>query len=396
MTAKDRFLDYYLKAKKKSTWKSYKRGLELFFEWIGKDSDQVLAERKEDILSENFERHKNFDRQVEFFYKWQLEKGYALSSARTNTLGPIQFFRYFGMPISPDIPSPPKSTKTYIPKIEEFRGMFNISDLRERVILSLGLDLAWRVGDFIQLKVEDLPDLEQETPIPIQKVTEKENEISATFLSSETVALLKSYLPTLKAKNPYLFQTNGKGRLDNDTVNLILKGLVKKAKVKIPKGKRFTFHSFRKRFMSTGYSLDIETEKVKLMCGKHIDGSIEVYIGDASFRDAFKEIREEHLSLSNGSIKSAMVQKDETIARLERRIKALELKNEIMTDLLREDLVKKATEKAKALGVDLEDMARHSGITEMTPQQAFDLLAQIREAKQKEEYEKMLENGNHS
>lgn len=95
------------------------------------------------------------------------------------------------MPINPSIPMPPRSTKTYIPKIEEFRAMFNIADLRERVILSMGLDLAWRVGDFIKLKVEDLPDLDQETPIALQKITEKENEISATFLSSETVRASK-------------------------------------------------------------------------------------------------------------------------------------------------------------------------------------------------------------
>lgn len=199
----------------------------------------------------------------------------------------------------------------------------------------------------------------------------------------------------MNPKNVYLFQSNGKGHLDNDSINLIIKQLYKKAKVKLPKGKRFTFHSFRKRFMSTGYSLDIEAEKIKLMVGKHIDASIETYIQDASFKNAFKQIREEHLSLSNGRIKSAMNQKDEEIARLQRRIKALEMKSEIMSDLLREDLVRKAKEKAKELGVDLDDYASYSGIkTELTPQQAFELLAQIREQKQKQEYEKMLENGN--
>jgi hypothetical protein len=33
MNAKERFLEYYYKAKKKGTAKSYRRGLEFFLEW---------------------------------------------------------------------------------------------------------------------------------------------------------------------------------------------------------------------------------------------------------------------------------------------------------------------------------------------------------------------------
>jgi len=93
MNAKEKFLEHLRRGKKKSTYKSYKRGLELFLEWYGKDADTVLEERKADITSEALERRKNFDYQVEYFYKWELEQGYALTSARTNTLGIVQFFR---------------------------------------------------------------------------------------------------------------------------------------------------------------------------------------------------------------------------------------------------------------------------------------------------------------
>ena len=152
MNAKEQFLDHLIRGKTKGTFKSYRRGLELFLEWYGKDADTVLEERKADITSDDFQRRKNFDYQVEYFYKWELEKDYALSSARTNTLGIIQFFRYFGMPINPNIPMPPPTTKTAIPKIEDIRRMFQVASIRGKVILSLGLDLAWRISDFIDMR----------------------------------------------------------------------------------------------------------------------------------------------------------------------------------------------------------------------------------------------------
>ena len=167
-----------------------------------------FRERKQDILSNDFERRKRFDREVEVFYKWELDQGYALSSARTNTLGIIQFFRYFGMPVNPTIPMPPPTTKTYIPRIDELRRMFQVADLRGKVILSLGLDLAWRISDFIKLKKEEIPDLNGEVPIPFQKVTTKENIVSATFISTETTELSKAYLPNLpKEMITYSLQT---------------------------------------------------------------------------------------------------------------------------------------------------------------------------------------------
>lgn len=173
MSVKERFLDYHKKARSKGTYKSYRRGLELFLEWCGKDADTVLAERRQDILSENFEDKKRFDREIEIFYKWELEQGYALTSARTNTLGIIQFFRYFGMPMNPTIPMPPPTTKTFIPSIEILRRLFQIGSVRAKVILSLGSDLSWRISDFIKLKKSDIPDLNQKPPILMQKVPKK-------------------------------------------------------------------------------------------------------------------------------------------------------------------------------------------------------------------------------
>ena len=142
MTAEERFLEDLKARRTKGTVKSYRRGFELFLEYYGKNSDTVLTERKQDVQSEDFGKVKRFDREVEKFYRWQLEKKYSLASARTNTLGICQFFKFYGVPINPEIPMPPMTTRTYIPSLEDLRRLFNVADIRSKTLLSLGLDFA--------------------------------------------------------------------------------------------------------------------------------------------------------------------------------------------------------------------------------------------------------------
>jgi integrase len=389
--SKERFYEYYQKAKAKNTLKSYKRGLELFLEYYGKDADTVLAERRADIQSENFEKVKHFDREVEAFYKWQITKTetrepYALTSARSNTLGVIQFFKYFGLSISPNIQTPPPTTHSFIPKIEELRRIFNISDLRMKTIISLGLDLSWRISDFMVLKVSDLPSLDQETPIPIEKITEKEKVLSSTFISKESVELLKAYLPTLNAKNEYLFQTNHQGHLDNDSINYELHRVTEKAKVIIPKNKRFTFHSLRKRFLSTAYSIGIDHEISKLLVGKSIGQATETYLGDVKLKEAFIKVREEALSLSNGTIKSEIESKDKRIEELKNEVKELRTMMKTMSEIYGKEILEKAKAELHISG--------EKGETKLSPYEALKLMAKIREKEEEDAYRKMLENGN--
>ena len=128
--------------------------------------------------------------------------------------------------------------------------MFAIADIRERVILSMATDLGLRIGDFIAIKKEDIPSLDQETPIPFDTMTGKEEVVAHGFLSQETVDLLQAYLPTLTKKgNPYLFPSNGKSHISDEWLSKLLKRLAQKAKIPMNK-KSLTFHCFRKMLLS--------------------------------------------------------------------------------------------------------------------------------------------------
>jgi len=402
MSETEKFLDYYRTARRKGTYKSYKRGLSLFEEYYGKSTDKALKERREDVASGDYERNQRFVREVEKFHSWLLDKGYSINTSRTMTLGIMQLFRFYGVPIV----LPPQSkaskttitTKTYIPKIDELRRMFQIADLRGKVILSMGLDLAWRISDFLRIKKENVPDLEQETPIKFEGITQKEDVISSTFLSSETVELLKAYIPTLPKENPYLFPSNGKRHLKDEAVNNILKSLLKKAKIKIPQNKRFTFHSLRKRFLSTCYNLNIDSDVAKLLVGKSIGKSMETYLGDVNLKNSFIETREKQLSLSNGTIKTTMESKDKEIAELKQRLTAMQNVLYGLIGLNREQVEKLVAKQLKQEKVTIKGdkgtIPINQYVKTLTNEKLYNEFQRIQQAKQKQQYKQLLEETN--
>jgi hypothetical protein len=214
MSKTEKFLQDILQSKSKSTFKQYRMSINLFVTYFNEThgtnltSDDLIAMRKQDFLSEDVDQQRRFFREMEKFYKWMktgtaTREAYALNSARNITLGIIQLFKYCGTATNVSFPMAP-TTKDFVPTIQQYRDMFNVADLRGRVILSMGLDLGWRISDFLKIEKDGL-DLNQETPIPMDAITQKCNIMAKSFLSAESVELLKTYLPTLKPENPYLF-----------------------------------------------------------------------------------------------------------------------------------------------------------------------------------------------
>jgi integrase len=385
------FLDYVRESKSKQTFKEYKSGLAKFVEWYGKSLDVILAERKADLASEDATERKRFVREIEKFHKALIDKGYSINSARTSTLGILQFFRYFEMPITIEkgssVSQTVETTSDFVPTIEQYRSMFNCGDLRSRVVLSMALDLGWRISDFLEIKKLDIPDLNQEVPIAFDRITEKEKVIAKSFLSAETVELLKTYMPTLKAENSYLFQSNSHNHLDPESVGDILKSLAKKANVTIPKGKRLRFHAFRKRFLSTCADLKIDVNTAKLLVGKDIESSMLTYLSEVNHKKAFLEIKTV-LNLTNGRMKSTVDAKDAEIEKLKKQNEDLQRQMNILAMMLKKELLEEAQKQGVVIG-------KKSGL-EPTPTEILKELAKIKEQQDKAEYERLLaeKNGN--
>ena len=285
-----------------NTKKCYRHGLNKFCEWYGKTAEEILELRKEDLTQhpgENLIDYRNrasrFEKEIEKFHAY-LSASKCINTARVQTLGIRQLFRYYEMSTrfrnGSKIAKTVKTTKNFPLTIEHVRKMFDVANLRERVILSSATDLGLRIGDFMALKKTDLPSLNQESPISFEIMTTKENVLACGFLSQETIDLLKIYLPTIdhKKDNPYLFPPNSDRNISDEWLGRLLQHLACKSKIDL-NGKKVTFHCFRKMFLSASIDSGIGLTAGKKLCGKTIAQSDDTYLTVVNLKAKFIQIK---------------------------------------------------------------------------------------------------------
>ena len=288
----------------KGTKKVYKYGLKKFLEWYGKTANEVLEERKDDLTQRPNEdivtyrnRSSNYEKIIESFYNYLIDKGYKINAAKSVTHGIRQFFRYYHMDVrmrhGSNVNRTVKTQKSFPLTIEHVRKMYAVADFRERVILSMATDLGLRISDFLKIKKGDLPVLSLEAPISFDVMTDKEDVIAKGFLSQETVDLLKKYLEILPEDNPYLFPSNQKRlkQISNTQMGNLLRDLAQKAEIKITNGKSLSFHCFRKMLVSASIDSGIGLTAGKILCGKTVDSSDSTYLTTVKLRQHFIQLK---------------------------------------------------------------------------------------------------------
>ena len=285
-----------------NTKKEYRYGIKKFCEYYGKIAEKILDQRKDDLTQksgENLIEYKNraarFEKEIEKFHGHLQSQGYSTNTSRNLTIGIRQLFRFYQMPVriraGSKVTKTVKTSKNFPLRIEHVRKMFEVADLRERVILSMATDLGLRVSDFIKIKKDELPPLNQETPISFDIMTNKEEVVAHGFLSQETVGLLEVYVPTLTKKgNPYLFPSNGKRHISDEWLNRLLQRLAKKSKIPL-NGKSLTFHCFRKMLLSAAIDSGIGLTAGKKLVGKAIAQSDDTYLTTVNLRKKFIQLK---------------------------------------------------------------------------------------------------------
>ena len=393
MTVED-FLLYVKETKSKHTFKEYRIGIEKFSKWFGKSANEILEMRKQDWVSGNLHRKKRFTREIEKYHKWLIEnQKYSINTARNYCLGILQLFRYYEMPITiptgSDVSKTVISTKDFVPTPQQYREMYKVVDsLRDKLIVSMGKDLGWRIGDFVKIRKEMLPILDADAPIPFELITEKEDVLAKSFLSQETVDLLKEYIETVKDNpNPYLFpSTNGKF-IDTDTINNVLRQLAEKAKIKIAKSKRLRFHAFRKRVLSECANLSVDINTAKILVGKHIEKDMLTYLSEVEHKAAFLKVHQ-RLRLTE----TPMRKRRESATELERKVEDLQRLVHGIIALGGKDFVEKAKRTLELEDKDIWLRFKDSSALEMIKQ-----LGETRRRKQMEKYRKLImENNNNN
>jgi len=293
------------------------------------------------------------------------------------------------IPTGSDVSKTVISTKDFVPTPQQYREMYKVADsLRDKLIVSMGKDLGWRIGDFAKVRKDTLPILDADAPIPFELITEKEDVLAKSFLSQETVDLLREYLPTIKDNpNPYLFPSNRDKFIDTDTINNALRTLAEKAKIRIPRNKRLRFHCFRKRFLSECANLSVDINTAKILVGKNVEKDMLTYLSGVEHKAAFLKVHQ-RLRLTETSMRK----RRESATELEGKVEDLQRLVHGIIALGGKHLVEKARRTLELENKDLWLKFKDSSTLEMIKQ-----LGEIRRVKQMEEYRKLImENNNNS
>jgi len=335
----DNVVEKFLGSVGLSTMRNYRRGLTLFSEWYKKPIETILEERKEDLtprpnesLIEAKQRATRFEKLIEDFHKWLItpqpdRESYEINTARTYCLGILQIFRYYEMGLTLRTQSPINvtviSVGDFVLMPQHVKAMFHVAkDLRSKLLVSIGNDLGWRIGDVIGIQKSELPNLDAQAPIEWVRITTKEKQVSKTCLSDTTVALLKEYLFAFPSKNPYLFNSNGSGHIDDNTVNDRLRDLAREANIEVGNMK-LTWHCFRDMIISQAKNLGIDSDIIKLMVGKAINKAMLPYMTGIDTKTAFLKLQE--VTKINGSVikeesKDIIVELGKNVADLSTRL----------------------------------------------------------------------------
>ena len=116
------FIDHIKKTKAKNTIKEYMCSIVKFADFEKKTLDEILEERRQDIISGDFMRSMHFSRELEEFHKDLTNKGFSINSARNYCIGIKQFFKFYGFPLanlSGEISKTVLTTKDFVHSIQQ-------------------------------------------------------------------------------------------------------------------------------------------------------------------------------------------------------------------------------------------------------------------------------------
>ena len=245
-----------------------------------------------------------------------------------------------GSPVSQTV----VTTSDFILQQQHVHAMFHVAkDLRSKLLVSMGNDLGGRISDILSIKRSELPNLEQEPPIEWIRITKKEKVVGKSCLSKTTVALLKEYLFSFPTKNPYLFHSNTKNHISDETVNARLRDLARDAGIELGDMK-LHWHCFRKMIISQAKNMGVDPDIIKLMVGKSVKKDILTYMTGIDVKTAFNKLQEvlgisaftEESENIVKSMEAEIKELKQTVIRLQQDANAYKKTTEVLTERLNE------------------------------------------------------------
>ncbi len=260
-----------------------------FCEFVGKDPDTILAERREHERSDDQRVKRTYERAIVDFYEHlkttpaRSGKPMRETSAFVAT-GVVRgfFSRNYCRTVfrRGDLRTPKTETLDHIPSIGEIKEICDAAGIRDTAIIILDLQTGMAPIDLVNLKRAHFEGALKDDEFPkslgwLQR--HKSREEFHPFLFSDSARALKRYLHNRKDDSPYLFVDRSGQPFSERNVNDIFTKAAKRAGIVIPKGKRLRAYSLRSVFSTQMQNAGVPQPWIDLMMGHVVGGSRKNY-----------------------------------------------------------------------------------------------------------------------
>jgi hypothetical protein len=332
----------YANASSHDKW-SHRNRINLFLEFLGMTDTEFLEGYKRS--KDRAEWSKQIGLKVVAFYNKRLIEGYATNTVRAEVSSVRAFCRDNATTLilpRRKIAKAKSAMGEHEFTREELSKMFYVADVRGKAILSTAVSLGFSIEDFSELNRDYIESLvnkainEKIDFIGFDYERGKTGVASRSHLTPESVNSLKAWFeyidqkraehkPEPQLKSEWVWCNGDGGHLDDQTINDIIKDLVKKANVCVAGTIRF--HLIRKFLMSSLHDAGFDSWETKRALGKEIPTSDDTYLKGLSrkvtekFPKAYEYIRLTGFANHNHT----------RIEDLETKIQQIEIKMESMT-----------------------------------------------------------------
>ena len=364
-------VESYSKASNQDIWK-YKNRMNDFLEFAGLTDAEFLEGYKR--AKDRLEWSKTVGLKVVAFYNDRVSKGYATNTVRAE----VSTVRAFCRDNATTLILPRrKIAKAKSAKGEheftqtELSKMFYVGDVRGKAILATGISLGFSIEDFSELKREYIESLvnkalaEKIDFIGFDYERGKTGVESRSHLTPEAVNSLKAwfdYIDQKRAekglgKSEWVWCNGNGSHIDQQTINDIIKDLVKKANTTVAGTIRF--HLIRKFLMNALHDAGFDSWETKRALGKEIPTSDDTYLRGLSRKVSEKfPLAYPYIRLNGFANKSQtnLEQMQQKIQHLEIQMESMAIENQTLRRVL-----EYAIPKEKVQGA-IQQLAREYGL----------------------------------
>lgn len=267
-----------------STVESYLTVMPVFCQFVGKDPDQIIAERKEQLKSDDEGVARTYERIVVQFYEHQKKRMSESAAYRYSSSTVRGFFsrNYVGLKFRRgDMRTPKTEKRDYVPTVGEVKEICDAADIRDKAVIILALQTGMAPVDLVNLKRTDFERAVGSDKFPqslgwLQR--NKSREEFHPFLFHDSAVALKRYLQNRKDDSPYLLVDRSGRPFSERNVNDIFTKAAKRAGVEVPQGKRLRVYCLRSVFETQLGNAGMPQTWIDMMMGHVVGGSRGKYV----------------------------------------------------------------------------------------------------------------------